>query len=575
MIFRSSVQPMARLATVARRLRVMRARPLQAVRALVSHPEPQSIGSSARGRQLMAGNVLFAGALVAQTQTLIWDVAPPSPAFARALHGFEWLEDLAAVGDRDARHLAQRWTLEWIARFGTGRGPGWTPALTGRRMIRMITHAPFLLNTLPPKAQACLFRSLTRQALYLSREWPRGPRGLPRVEALTGLIYAGLTLEGMSALRTRAAEALADTVARDVLPDGGIDTRSPADLLEIFTLLGWVRAALRGAGADVPEPISAAMERIVPTLRALRHVNGALARFHGGGAGRSGQLDKALVTSGIREPATTGMAMGFATLAHGRTSMVIDAAPPPVGRMSGAGHASTLAFEMISGGLEVIANCGPGAHFGAAWTRASRATASHSTLSLERFSSARVGAVVATPDGPVAPLVQTPRKVMAQKTANRKASALILSHDGYVAGHGLTHLRRLVLSVDGRTLEGEDSLRALSRADKQQFDRALDATSLQGVPFNIRFHLHPDTDANLDLGGRAISILLPNEEVWVFRTVQRCDMALEPSVYLDPRRLKPRATKQIVLSQRLVKYAATIGWTLTKAQEARLTLDRA
>lgn len=152
----------------ARRLRVFLAHPGRGVRAFVSHPQPQAIGPYPKGRQIMAGNLLFAGALVEHPEsTPVWAVDPPSDAFAKALHSFEWLEDIAAIGDTAARETAQAWTLDWIARFGTGKGPGWTPVVTGRRLVRLITHAPLLLMHMPSKPQALLFHSLSRQTLFL------------------------------------------------------------------------------------------------------------------------------------------------------------------------------------------------------------------------------------------------------------------------------------------------------------------------------------------------------------------------------------------------------------------------
>ena len=62
------------------------------------------------------------------------------------MQGFAWLDDLAAVGDAAARDRAQDWVWSWIALYGGGTGPGWTPDLTGRRLIRWISHAIFLLR---------------------------------------------------------------------------------------------------------------------------------------------------------------------------------------------------------------------------------------------------------------------------------------------------------------------------------------------------------------------------------------------------------------------------------------------
>ena len=49
-------------------------------------------------------------------------------------------------------------------------------------------------------------------------------------------------------------------------------------------------------------------------------------------------------------------------------------------------------------------------------------------------------------------------------------------------------------------------------------------------------------------------------------------MSLEPSVYLEKGRLKPRASKQIVLSGHVDAFDAMIGWTLAKAQDTPLAI---
>ena len=138
---------------------------------------------------------------------------------------------------------------------------------------------------------------------------------------------------------------------------------------------------------------------------------------------------------------------------------------------------------------------------------------------------------------------------------------------GIAASHGLIHARKLDLSTDGRTLDGEDTLAALEDTDKSRFDLMVDRSQLQGIPYTIRFHLHPDVDATLDLGGSAISMALKSGEIWVFRHDGFAELRLEPSVYLEQSRLKPRATKQVVLSARIVEYSSRVTWSLAKAQD--------
>lgn len=538
----------------------------------VSQPEPKSIGSFARGRQLMAGNFLFAGDLIEAPKTSIWDIPVPGPQFAEELHGFIWLDDLAAVGDVQARSRAKEWIGTWVERFSGGNGPGWTPDLTGRRLIRWIHHAIFYLNGQGSAASNAFFRTLAQQTIFLSRRWQTASPGLPRFEALTGLIYASLSLEGMEAHLEPAIKALALECRNQIDDAGGLPTRNPEELLEVFTLLTWAASGLAEAGKLADPAHLDAIDRIAPTLRALRHSDGGLARFHGGGRGIEGRLDMALAASGNKVAPGHELHMGYLRLTAGRTSVVVDAAPPPRLENSYNAHASTLAFEVTSGRRGLIVNCGSGANFGADWHRAGRATPSHSTLGLQGVSSSRLGPKRMVGGHMRDLLAEVPKEVRIEQRRFEGGDGAVLAHDGYGPSHGLTHIRQLELSKDGRGLAGEDTLATLTANDEQQFDRMMDRQNLQGIPFQVRFHLHPEVHAELDMGGAAVSMALRSGEIWVFRHDGRAKLSLEPSVFLEKARLKPRATKQVVLSAAAMDYATRIRWTLAKAQETPTTL---
>jgi uncharacterized heparinase superfamily protein len=545
-------------------LRSTRARPAT---GFVSQPEPRTIGSFAKGRQLVSGNFLFAGSLMVDAKRSIWQLRMPDAAFQDETHGFTWLDDLAAVGDMAARQRAQAWLQEWIKLYGRGKGPAWTPDLTGRRLIRWINHAIFLLNGQPREATVAYFASLAQQTLFLSRRWHAASPGLPRFEALTGLIYAGWALTGMEAHVGPAMNALARECKDRIDSQGGIPTRNPEALLEAFTLLNWAASALSEAGKMAQPEHLMAIERIAPTLRALRHNDGALARFHGGGRGAEGRLDHALATSGVKSAAPQGLSMGFARLHGGRTSLIVDAAAPPSDAASYNAHASTLAIELTSGRRPLVVNCGSGVSFGPDMRRAGRATASHSTLALDGLSSSQLGRKGLVGGHQREYLINTPRDVRVQYLVEDGAQGIIVGHDGYLASHGLTHIRKLELTTNGRGLVGEDTLAAIEKGDERAFDKALDRGHLQGIGFKIRFHLHPDVVAELDMGGNAVSMTLKSGEIWVFRQDGAAKLRLEPSVFMEKGRLKARATKQVVLSGTAVAYSTRIQWTLAKAQD--------
>jgi uncharacterized heparinase superfamily protein len=535
--------------------------------AFTTTPEPRTIGSFARGRQITGGNFLFAGYLVQAPGVSIWDLPMPDAGFEAELHGFTWLDDLAAVGDIHTTKRAQNWTHDWVERFGRGKGPGWTPDLTGRRLIRWINHAILLLNGQERGVSEAYFRSLSRQTIFLSRRWKAASPGLPRFEALTGLIYAGLALEGMNAHVDVALKALARECEREIDAEGGLTTRNPEELLEVFTLLTWAADALTDAGRMPGAAHMTAIGNVAPVLRALRHADGGLARFHGGGRGLDGRLDRALAGAGVKGGPRHERAMGFARIAHGRTSIVMDAAPPPGGEASANAHASTLAFELTSGRRPVVVNCGSGATFGKSWRRAGRATPSHSTLGIEGYSSSRLGAVGENSGSEAEYLVDRPREVGFERADVEGGTRIVAGHDGYVGTHGLTHIRTLQIGFDGRSLRGEDVLLARTPQDEKRFDLMFDRSKLKGISYTIRFHLHPDVHATLDMNGTAVSIALKSSEIWVFRFEGAVSLDLESSVYLEKTRLSPRATKQIVLSGAAVEYASRVSWSLAKTQD--------
>ena len=539
-----------------------RARP---AKGFVSQPEPRSMGSYARGKQIMAGTVMLAGILVEAPGKAIWDIPAPDPEFRAEAQGFAWLDDLAAFDTAEARKRAQAWTWDWIARFGTGRGPGWSPDLIGRRIIRWVHHATFLMSGRSKAETEVFYRAIARQSAFLARRWKAAAPGLPRIEALTGLVYAGLSLVGAQGLVGPASQALTQACMSEVDDAGGIASRNPEELLEVLTLLTWAASAMTDAGRAVPQALFAAITRIAPGLRVLRHADGSLARFQGGDGGAEGRLDQALAISAVRRGPTPAMAMGYVRLAGGRTTVILDAASPPVGRSARVAHASTSAFQLTSGRRPLIVSCGAGTGFGQSWRQAARATQSHSVLAMEGHSSSSFKAGNLD-------LVRAAKVSAARVTPGTEGTDIFVSHDGWLASYGLMAGRSLTLSHDGRRLSGVDTLTVETPEARKQFQDLMTATAMAGAPFALHFHLHPDVDATLDMAGSAVSLALRSGEIWVLRHSGPLSLAIEPSFYLEKGRLNPRPCKQVVLRGHARGFETRIGWTLAKAKDTPLAI---
>ena len=513
-------------------LKSLRAAP----RSFLHHPEPRAIGSFVRGEQLLAGQFILAGQVLDSANESIWTLSTPSEAFHKALHDFSWLDDLAAIGDGLARKQAQQWLLDWIASFGQGTSRSWAPGLAGQRVIHWCSHAMFLLKGLSPKQSNMVFKSLGRHVNFLSNNWKILPDGLEKFEALTGMVYAGLSLEGCEYALRPALGGLATTCHSWISEDGEIPPRKPETLAQVFTLLTWVAKLLEATGHPADPAIADALERIAPGLRALRFGDGGLARFHGGGRGVEGQLDQALADAKLRVSSTRNQFMGYERLSAGRVVVIMDSAPSP------DTHASALAFEMASGRWPMLINCGPGARQGGQWAATCAHAAAHNALTVEGENPA-------------------PADVQTERAQDIDSTWLSARHFGFTKRYNLTHERRLLVASNGRQFSGEDQLFPENAEDEAPHPSDVLMAPARGQSFMLHFHLHPDVEAKKD--EHAIILTLPNAEQWVFRQDGGL-VCLHDSISLDRANIAPRATKQIVVVGRTLDYVGAIRWSFTK-----------
>ncbi len=144
-----------------------------------------------------------------------------------------------------------------------------------------------------------------------------------------------------------------------------------------------------------------------------------------------------------------------------------------------------------------------------------------------------------------------PREVNVSREEQPDGSTVLrASHDAYVDDFGVLHQRALMLSADGKRLDGEELFTATRN------DAAL--TNLD--QFAVRFHLHPSIKANRLTDSHGAMLLLPNKDVWTFNAYEdRID--IEESVYLAGTE-GPRRTVQIVIHGRARK-VARVQWTFS------------
>ena len=505
---------------------------------LVATPAQPWSGDSARGAQILKGNVEFNGESHPADANL-WDTTESSESWRAALHGFAWLADLHAIGSDPARRRGRELMAEWIHRYPGWNKLAWRADVLATRVIAWIAEHDFFCASADDIFRDAYLLSLARQVRHLFRIAPGAQRGVPRLVLVKAAVYGAVALPDSAARLERAMTLLDQELRRQIHPDGGHIERNPSAQLAALRTLVDIRACLTAGRKEIPVTLQGAIDRMAPALRAMRHADGGLAAFNGAIGEDAWRVDAVLTQADApgRAPDELRYA-GFQRLRAGRTLIIADTGAPPPEGFDRSAHAGALAFEMDVGKERLVVNCG--AHAAGeegAWALAQRATAAHSTVTVGDTNSSEVRS-----DGTIGRRI---RHVTCARESVNGAILVDASHDGYQVPFGVIHRRRLFLSSDGHDVRGEDSL-----------------TGRGGCDFALRFHLHPEVSASLTGTDNAVLLRLPSGGGWRFQAAGGA-LNLAESVHLGQRG-EVRRTEQIEIRGRTDDNGAIVKWTFKR-----------
>ncbi|MEZ5898449.1 MAG: heparinase II/III family protein [Hyphomicrobiaceae bacterium] len=486
-------------------------------------------------------------------------VPPPSPSWARELHGFGWLRHFAATEEEEAFDAARALVLDWISVQRRPTGITYEPAVIARRVTSWIAQANMLLEGTDAKTYSRIMSSLGEQLVALNATWRNAPDGVPRLNCLIALVLSNLAVSGNDRNLKEAQSLLLAELSRQILPDGGHVSRNASVLADIVLDLLPLGQCFHARGHPPPPEFAAIVKNALTFLGFMRMGNGMLARFNGVSVGSPATLATVLgYADSELSPSEESEYSGYVRLAQGASILIADVGGPPQIELATQAQAGCLSFEFSLGNEMVLVNGGTPGPADDDWLAVSRATASHNTLCLSETSSSRLvrhekleaiagGLPIRGPD-------------LAAVQISRENDAVVLSagHDGYLKRFGLMHNRRLALSHDGLLLEGVDRLEPPSGRLRLR----------QDIPFAIHFHLHPDCTASLeDEEKGCCRISMRHGRTIAFRA-DGADMTLEESLFFAESS-GPRPGLQIVL--RGVTFGESeVRWSLdAKSMAAR------
>lgn len=500
-------------------------------------------GEAEAGREVLNGNhVLFGQSR--HLGDLPWKNSQLSDQERRLLHRFEFLSDLKALNTDDARIKGCELMTRWINDYGRWHDIAWEPAVTGKRLRNWFCAYSFLQNPDHPGFDLTFLESTAAQLRHLSRTVTEVGDDIRAIEAAEGLILGALCLVGMEALLGTGLAALEAAVAKQILPDGGHFQRNPSLQRSVLATMVRIRDTMIAGQVETPFWLQHAIDRLAPMLQALRHGDGKLALFNGSTEGNKQAIDGILKAAGSSNKGLwSAPHTGFQRIESGPSVVIADAG---AGMLSGANrdaHAGLLSFEFSHKKNRIIVNCGAHGNRDDQWHEALRATAAHSTLTLDDTNAIEVRAGGGFGD--------TAADVSCRRSEAEGSTFLQMRQDGYVRPFGLIHNRDIYLAGSGDDLRGRDSL-------------AMNAHYMgpQASTFCVRFHLHPDVSAELSGGGGSAILKLPNREGWRLRA-SGGELAVEDSIYLGvPGKI--RRARQITVSGPCKSTGIEVKWSLIK-----------
>jgi len=324
-----------------------------------------------------------------------WDDARLEKLWRYNLHYFD---DLAAEDGAGRREAQRAVILRWIRDNPPGRGTGWEPYPTSRRIVNWIRWE-LAGQALEPAA----VHSLAIQARWLARRLEYHLLGNHLLANAKALLFAGCFFAGREADSwiATAMRILARELPEQILPDGGhfeLSTMYHAlvleDLLDMVNVARTFPDAVPALVRSWPEVVG----RMRRWLAVMCHPDGEIAFFNDAAFGVAPPptaLNDYAARLGL--PAPAGLRpvehledSGYVRATAGGLVLLADVARIGPDYLPGHAHADTLSFELSVEGQRFLVNSGTSLYGIGRERLRQRGTAAHNTVVVDGADSSEI-----------------------------------------------------------------------------------------------------------------------------------------------------------------------------------------
>lgn len=313
------------------------------------------------------------------------------------LYNLNYFDFLISCNSQNRVVLHKQLIQRWINENPVGKGIGWEPYPTSRRIVNWIKWS-MLYN----ESDDSVSQSIAVQTRWLLKNLEFHLLGNHLLANVKALLFSGLYFSGQEAdsWYQRGEKILEAQLGEQVLPDGGHFELSPMyhlivleDLLDILQLHSIYEH-------KIPTYLHDVIQRMLSWSKVMRHPDGDIPFFNDAtfkGAASPLALDDYARSLGYEssDPRERRSVLhlkdsGYLRIASEDLVLFADLASVGPDYLPGHAHADTLSFELSLCGKRVIVNGGTSLYKESSLRQRQRKTSSHNTVTIDNSDSSEV-----------------------------------------------------------------------------------------------------------------------------------------------------------------------------------------
>ena len=445
------------------------------------------------GYKILKGYMTFFGETV-HFKNSIWSKNQATNIWNNELQSFGWVKDLRLVGSNQARIFLRKAIKEWLDKHKNWSKVEWKSNILAKRICNLLGNFSFFCSSAEESFKEVFLRSISKQSAHLISYKMRDVDGFEKIFAIKTIILTSLSFETLQRYFHYGESLLINEISNQINSDGSHFLKSPGIHFEFLKNLIDIKNMYSKTKREVPETINSTIENMGSILKFYRHGSGSLATFNNTKPVKKFQIDQVLLraNSKIKVPNFSPFT-GFQKVSENKLNFIMDCGNP----VKEEPYAGSLSFELSSGKNLIIVNCGSPHIQNRKWAEAMKSSAAHSTLSIDNVNSSDIF-FGSQKKGRIA-------KVWSKKSSDGHCYWIDSAHNGYKNIFGVIHNRKIHIDPQKKIIRGQDTI-----------VKSVEKYSLNPKKIFIRFHVHPNVDANVTGSRRKVILRLANGKGWEF-----------------------------------------------------------